>query len=153
MLKKIFGKKKEVLESELEGATPIPEKAIEGSVIDPRLIVRLGKKGKTIVLKNPCDSEKCLGCPQQFTPTPPEDGKKFCRKYINPKALWEGLNSEGKPKTCPFMYKPPVEKEQKINPIKASRRRVKQTSVIPAATGSKESGKKNKKKMERIDSR
>lgn len=113
--------------------------------MDPRLIVKLGKRGKTSVVKLPCPGE-CAGCDKQFKPVPFE-GKKYCLAYIDPQAKWTS-------KTCPFMYKPEPEKEQKINPIKASRRRVKQASSVTVAAGSKESDKKKKgKKMERSDSR
>jgi len=127
--------------------------------MDPRLIVKTGKKGKTTFIKSPCVGE-CAGCPKQFKPVPPEDGKTFCLVYPEPAAKWAGLNSDGKPKTCPFMYKAKAEKEQKINPIKASRRRIKQTSPVtvtavpePVQKSSKESKKKNKEKAERRDSR
>lgn len=121
--------------------------------MDPRLIVKTGKRGKTTFLKSPCVGE-CAGCQKQFKSAPPEDGKTFCLVYPEPAAKWAGLNSDGEPKTCPFMYKTKAEKEQKINPIKASRRRIRQT-VIPVApaTGSKESEKKNKEKTERRDPR
>ena len=123
--------------------------------MDPRLIVKTGKREKMTFIKSPCVGE-CAGCPKQFKPVPPEDGKTFCLVYPEPAAKWAGLNSDGKPKTCPFMYKAKAEKEQKINPIKASRRRIKQASPVTAvsgATDSKESKKKNKEKAERRDSR
>ncbi len=114
--------------------------------MDPRLVVKLGKRGKMMAVKSPC-VDKCAGCPKQFTPVPPEDGKTFCRVYLEPAAKWTG-------KICPFMYKPePEEEQKKLNPLKASRRGVKQTSQVAIATGSKELPKKNKKKSERRDSR
>ncbi|MDP1629497.1 MAG: PxxKW family cysteine-rich protein [bacterium] len=91
------------------------------------LVVRIGKE---TIMKNPCVGE-CAGCPKQFKPTPYE-GKTYCEAYPWPAVKWSG-------KICPFMYKPVAEKEQKLNPVKASRRRVSQVSV---ATGSKESRKK-----------
>ncbi len=112
--------------------------------MDPRLIVKIGKRGKETIIKSPCVGE-CAGCQKQFKPVPCE-GKMYCLAYINPQAKWTD-------KTCPFMYKPEFEKEQKINPIKASRRRIKQASPVAAATGSKETAKKNQEKTERRDSR
>ncbi|MDP3052137.1 MAG: PxxKW family cysteine-rich protein [bacterium] len=100
--------------------------------MNSRLIVKIGKQE---FMKSFCVGE-CAGCPKQFTPVPSEDGKTFCRAYLDPATKWTG-------KTCPFMYKSPVEKEQKINPAKASRRMVRRASqVVAVATGSKESGKK-----------
>lgn len=111
--------------------------------MDPKLMYKFGKKE---LVKAPCVGE-CAGCPKQFRPVPPEDGKTFCLTYLNPQAKWTA-------KTCPFMYVPKPEKEQKINPIKTSRRQIKQAAIpVAAATGSKESEKKNKEKMERRDSR
>ncbi len=113
--------------------------------MDPRLVVKFGKRGKMTAVKSPC-VDKCAGCPKQFTPVPPEDGKTFCRAYLKPAARWTG-------KICPLMYKPEPEKEQKkLNPLKASRRGAKQPSQVAIATGSKKAGKKNKK-AERRDSR
>lgn len=110
--------------------------------MDPKLMYKIGKQE---FVKSPC-VEECAGCPKQFTPNPPEDGKKFCLVYVEPAAKWTG-------KICPFMYVPKLEKEQKINPIKASRRGIRQISpvaTVAASTGSKESGKK---KTGRRDSR
>lgn len=170
MFKKLLGKKVEGEVEEKTAETPfiptvqtvespegivliVPEKAIEGSHIDPRLIVRTGKRGKTVSIKSPCVPE-CAGCDKQFKPTPYE-GKKYCetntdpknvdpiycKMYTDPGAMWKGLNINGKPKTCLVQVKPKAEKEEKkpLNPLKASKRHVSQISV---ATGSKESGKK-----------
>ena len=98
--------------------------------LDPRLLVKIGNL--TINMKSPCIGE-CAGCPKQFKPTPYE-GKTYCEVYIWPAAKWSG-------KTCPFMYKPKEEKEKNLNPLKASKRRVKR-SAVAAATGSKESRSK-----------
>ena len=136
MFKSLFSKKEGVEVPVVE----VPAKAVEN--IDPRLIVKTGKRGKTVFMKSPCVGE-CTSCPKQFTPNPPEDGKTFCLVYPNPATKWTG-------KICPFMYKPPAEKEQKINPAKASRRMVRQASPVAAITGSKETAKK---KTERRDSR
>ncbi len=110
--------------------------------MDPRLTYKIGRQE---FVKSPCVKEKCVGCPKQFEPVPFE-GELYCKTYISPEAKW----SNGK--TCPFMYVLKPEKEQKMNPIKASKRGVKFSVVasVSAATGSKESGKK---KTERRDSR
>jgi len=94
------------------------------------------KIGKQEFVKSPCVGE-CAGCSKQFKPVPPEDGKTFCLTYLEPAARWTG-------KTCSFMYAPKPEKEQKMNPIKASKRGIKSPIVatVAAATGSKESAKK-----------
>lgn len=114
--------------------------------MDPRMIYKIGKQE---LMKSPCVGE-CGGCSKQFKPTPYE-GKTFCLAYPMPSVKWTGFNIEGKPKTCPFMKKPEKEGEVKINPLKASKRGIKQASqVVVAATGSKESGKK---KTERRDFR
>ncbi len=107
----------------------VPARAVEN--IDPRLIVKTGKRGKTVFMKSPCVPE-CAGCSKQFKPVLPEDGKIFCLAYPEPMAKWTG-------KTCPFLYAPKSEKEQRINPIKASRRGV---SQVAKATGSKEAQRK-----------
>lgn len=107
--------------------------------MDSRLMLFNGKE----LVKSPCVGE-CAGCEKSFKPIPFE-GKRYCRTYLYPAVKWTGLNPEGEPKTCFFMRKPKAEKEQKINPAKASRRRIKQASpvtAVSAVTGSKESKKK-----------
>ncbi len=108
--------------------------------MDPRLTYKIGKNE---FMKSPCVGE-CAGCEKQFKPVPYE-GQTFCLTYSEPAAKWTR-------KTCPFMYVLKPEKDQKINPIKASKRGVKFSVVasVAAATGSKES---KKKKTERRDSR
>ena len=102
--------------------------------MDPRLTYKIGKQE---FVKSPCVGE-CAGCSKQFKPITSEDGKIFCLAYPEPAAKWTG-------KTCPFMYAPKPEKEQKINPIKASKRGIKFSVVaaVASATGSKESQRKN----------
>ncbi len=111
--------------------------------MDERMTYKIGKQE---FVKSPCVGECAIAeCPKRFTPVPSEDGKTFCLTYVKPAAMWAG-------KTCPVVYKPEVEKQQKMNPLKASKRGIKSSvvAVVSAATGSKESGKK---KMERRDSR
>lgn len=93
--------------------------------IDPRLVVKIGKE---VILRNPCVGE-CAGCPKQFKPVPYE-GKTYCEVYLQPAAKWTG-------KTCPFIYKPrpEIESGRKINPLKASKRKV---SRVAINAGSKE---------------
>jgi hypothetical protein len=167
MFRKIFGKRSKELKVESIDNVPwepievprkvkVPEKAVKN--IDQRLIVKTGKKGKTVFMKTPCVIE-CAGCDKQFDPTPPEGGKSFCKVYSDPRAMWAGLNHKGEPKTCLGVCKPKAEKEEtkpkKLNPLKASKREAKQTPItdVSGATSSKESRKKNKKKKERRDSR
>lgn len=85
--------------------------------IDQRLFVKIGKD---TIVREPCVGE-CAGCQKQFRPTPYE-GKIYCEVYPWPATKWAG-------KTCPFMYKPKAEREAKINPLKASKRRNRQVAT------------------------
>lgn len=139
----------------------VPAKTVKGSAIDPRLVVKTGKRGKTVFMKTPCVVE-CAGCPKQFTPNPPEDGKTFCSQYPNPAALWTGLNQKGEPKTCPGKWEPKkgTEEKFKVNPLKASKRGAgaskTPTAEVAVATNSKEARKRkkaNQKKNQNVERR
>lgn len=135
MWKKIFGEKEEKVENVVQAVESIdnvpwepievPRKAVEESHIDPRLIVKLGKRGKTVFMKSPCEPE-CAGCDQRFKPMPPDEGKEYCKKYPFPKKMWAGLNPDGKPKTCLARVEVKVGKKEEgrkpLNPLKASKR-------------------------------
>ena len=144
-----FGSERKEMLEVVSVPVEVPVRAVAN--IDPRLFVKTGKRGKTVFMKSPCVGE-CAGCDKQFKPVPYE-GQTYCLKYSVPKAMWTGLNSNGLLKTCLVQSKPkPDEKDPnfKLNPLKASKRGVSQSSV-PSATGSKEA--KGKKKVERRDSR
>ncbi len=84
--------------------------------MNTRLMAHYGKYGQKAELRQPC-VEQCNGCKKQFAPEPPDpDGKTYCETYTNPAAWWESG------KICPFMYRPPITKEEKIkNSSKANR--------------------------------
>jgi hypothetical protein len=128
----------------------VPKKVVEN--VDPRLIVKTGKRGKTVFMKSPCVPE-CAGCDKRFTPIPPDEGKEYCKEYPFPEKMWAGLNAKGKSKTCLALYEPKPEKEKddkRLNPLKASKRKMSQSRV---AVVTQEATPKKKNKKERRDSR